>query len=178
MKKKLSLLYCLSLPLLFNFFGLLVVVLTESKSKKGNEKSTVEYEQKVNDEVMDTHFIDTMEAKLADDDNPCRNLFLLAVLLNEGKKGTNITEEKIKKMIEEEVLSFDKLPDIVKKLFETNSDLAYKSYSMLIKFDIDFMANILNDTEDDKFYRWKDLEQYHAIYSMVYNYIEGKELVS
>jgi hypothetical protein len=41
-KKELSLLYCISLPLLFNFFGFLVVILTESKSKKGNEKSTID----------------------------------------------------------------------------------------------------------------------------------------
>ena len=39
-KKELSLLYCLSLPLLFNFFGFLVVILTESKSKKVNEESS------------------------------------------------------------------------------------------------------------------------------------------
>ena len=38
--KELSLLYCLSLPLLFNFFGFLVVILTESKSKKVNEESS------------------------------------------------------------------------------------------------------------------------------------------
>jgi hypothetical protein len=39
-KKELSLLYCISLPLLFNFFGFLVVILTESKSKKVNEESS------------------------------------------------------------------------------------------------------------------------------------------
>jgi len=37
-EKELSLLYCISLPLLFNFFGFLVVILTESKSKKVNEE--------------------------------------------------------------------------------------------------------------------------------------------
>ena len=41
-EKELSLLYCISLPLLFNFFGFLVVILTESKSKKGVEKSTID----------------------------------------------------------------------------------------------------------------------------------------
>tara|TARA_A100001015_G_C15018942_1_gene726986 strand:- start:1638 stop:2804 length:1167 start_codon:yes stop_codon:yes gene_type:complete len=41
-EKELSLIYCLSLPLLFNFFGFLVVILTESKSKKGVEKSTID----------------------------------------------------------------------------------------------------------------------------------------
>ena len=41
-EKELSLLYYISLPLLFNFFGFLVVILTESKSKKGNEKSTID----------------------------------------------------------------------------------------------------------------------------------------
>lgn len=39
-EKELSLLYCISLPLLFNFFGFLVVILTESKSKKVNEESS------------------------------------------------------------------------------------------------------------------------------------------
>ena len=41
-EKELSLIYCISLPLLFNFFGFLVVILTESKSKKGIEKSTID----------------------------------------------------------------------------------------------------------------------------------------
>jgi hypothetical protein len=41
--KELSLLYCISLPLLFNFFGFLVVILTESKSKKVNEEPSANH---------------------------------------------------------------------------------------------------------------------------------------
>jgi uncharacterized tellurite resistance protein B-like protein len=124
-------------------------------------------------EAKDTQIIDSIESQLGGDDNPNRNLFLWAVDMNEGKKGTNISEEKINKMIEEDLLSAEKLPDTSKMALELDvPGLAYMSYGGFIRIDIDYMANILNDSEDDKFYRWKDLEQYHAIYTLVYNYID------
>ena len=124
-------------------------------------------------EAKDTQIIDSIESQLGGDDNPNRNLFSWAVDMNEGKKGTNISEEKINKMIEEDLLSAEKLPDTSKMALELDvPGLAYMSYGGFIRIDIDYMANILNDSEDDKFYRWKDLEQYHAIYTLVYNYID------
>ena len=124
-------------------------------------------------EAKDTQIIDSIESQLGGDDNPNRNLFSWAVDMNEGKKGTNISEEKINKMIEKDLLSAEKLPDTSKMALELDvPGLAYMSYGGFIRIDIDYMANILNDSEDDKFYRWKDLEQYHAIYTLVYNYID------
>jgi uncharacterized tellurite resistance protein B-like protein len=119
----------------------------------------------------DDSVIKDIESYLGGDDNPNKNLFLWAYDFNAGKKGTSIPAEKINKMIEEELLIVEKLPDTARLAAEVDINLGYITYGGFIRIDIEYMAGILNKTEDDKFYRWEDVEQYHAIYTLVFDYI-------
>jgi hypothetical protein len=49
----------------------------------------------------------------------------------------------------------------------------------MIRFDVDYLATILNEHDDDKFYGFDYIENYHTIYSSIYNCLiesSGKEL--
>lgn len=51
--------------------------------------------------------------------------------------------------------------------------------SKMIKFDVDYLATILNDHDDDRFYGFDYVENYHTIYLSIYNCLiesSGKEL--
>ena len=124
----------------------------------------------IKDEIDDAAIKD-IESHLGGDDNPNKNLFLWAYDFNAGKKGTSIPAEKINKMIEEELLIVEKLPDTARLAAEVDVNLGYITYGGFIRIDIEYMAGILNKAEDDKFYRWEDVEQYHAIYTLVLDYI-------
>lgn len=49
----------------------------------------------------------------------------------------------------------------------------------MIRFDVDYLATILNEYDDDRFYGFDYIENYHTIYSSIYNCLiesSGKEL--
>ena len=51
--------------------------------------------------------------------------------------------------------------------------------SKMIKFDVDYLATILNEHDDDRFYGFDYVENYHTIYLSIYNCLiesSGKEL--
>ena len=83
-------------------------------------------------------------------------------------------------MIEDELLIKEKLPKVLADLGlnEENTEIIYMGYVVFIKIDIDYLATILNETENNKFYGWEDVEQYHAIYTLVSNYIKKKYVPS
>ena len=198
-EKKYSLLYFIFIPLILGFLGWLIVIFTGSKEDrkdvpddfKTSKSNSLEDNELTEEEIEETNLdipditkdeidesdesddtaIKDIESYLGGDDNPNKNLFLWAYDFNRGKKGTNIPAEKINKMIEEELLSVEKLPDTARSAIEIGRNFAYITYLGFIRIDIGYMAGILSKTEDDKFYRWEDLEQYHAIYTRVSDYI-------
>ena len=92
---------------------------------------------------------------MSSEENPNKYLFEWARGLNEGKKGENIPLEKIDEMIEEELLTESQLKKVLKKinLNDSHMDKSFlaMAYGAFITIDIDYMANILNESENDKF---------------------------
>ncbi len=51
--------------------------------------------------------------------------------------------------------------------------------AQMIRFDVDYLATVLNEYDDDRFYGFDYIENYHTIYSSIYNCLiesSGKEL--
>ena len=121
--------------------------------------------------------IDDIESYLSSDENPNKHLFNWAYDLNQGKKGVNISEEKMINLIESEVLNDENLDKITGKIdFKKEDNDLKKTFKCLafgafIRIDIDYLASILNETENNKFIGWNDVEQYHAIYTLIHDYI-------
>ena len=139
-----------------------------------------EIQENIPKENNDTSAIDDIEDQLGKEDNPNRSLFLWAHALNSRPQGEKISEADIEKMIEDELLIKEKLPKQLTDLGlnEENAEIIYMGYVVFIKIDIDYLATILNETENNKFYGWEDVEQYHAIYTLVSNYIKKKYVPS
>jgi tetratricopeptide (TPR) repeat protein len=86
------------------------------------------------------------------------NEFSIGIFLGEDEKIRNATEG---------------LEIHIKRAFEMIGA------SKMIKFDVDYLATILNEHDDDRFYGFDYVENYHTIYLSIYNCLiesSGKEL--
>jgi RNA polymerase sigma factor (sigma-70 family) len=93
-------------------------------------------------------------------------------LIDKAKKGQRISDDDLNTLIEAEINDINSYPTDMIKIYDNNPEKlmgAQVGYLLFIKIDIDFLAKFLNKHDNNRFDGFDDIEQYHAIFTAVYN---------
>jgi len=97
-------------------------------------------------------------------------------LVEKGKKGVKIDQEKLVKLIQNLVIKLVKenadFSKLIKKNDPTSKELAIQGYATFNLFSlVKYLNDKLNEYEDNKFKKWDEIETYYSIYLFIYDTI-------
>ena len=97
-------------------------------------------------------------------------------LVEKGKKGVKIDQEKLVKLIQNLVIKLVKenadFSKLIKKNYPTSKELAIQGYATFNLFSlVKYLNDKLNEYEDNKFKKWDEIETYYSIYLFIYDTI-------
>ena len=97
-------------------------------------------------------------------------------LVEKGKKGVKIDQEKLVKLIQNLVIKLVKenadFSKLIKKNDPTSKELAIQGYTTFNLFSlVKYLNDKLNEYEDNKFKKWDEIETYYSIYLFIYDTI-------
>ena len=97
-------------------------------------------------------------------------------LVEKGKKGVKIEQEKLVKLIQNLVLKLVKedadFSKLIKKNDPASKELAIQGYATINLFLlVKYLNDKLNEYEDNKFEKWDEIETYYSLYLFIYDTI-------
>ena len=97
-------------------------------------------------------------------------------LVEKGKKGVKIEQEKLVKLIQNLVLKLVKedadFSKLIKKNDPASKELAIQGYATInIFLLVKYLNDKLNEYEDNKFEKWDEIETYYSLYLFIYDTI-------
>lgn len=97
------------------------------------------------------------------------------ILVENGKKGVTIDHEELTKLIHDLINKLVKEDVEYSKLYKKDAlskELAIQGYATTNLFSlVKYLNDKLNEYEDNKFKKWKEIETYYSIYLLIYDTI-------
>ena len=90
------------------------------------------------------------------------------------KKDSKMTQDEVAQNIINKILEKKNLPKEVSRVFGIEMSLGLSFYAELIRNEVDFMAKVLNQYQDNQFDGFQDIEQYHAWYTLIEEKLNNK----
>ena len=90
------------------------------------------------------------------------------------KKDSKMTQDEVAQNIINKILEKKNLPKKVSRVFGIEMSLGLSFYVELIRNEVDFMAKVLNQYQDNQFDGFQDIEQYHAWYTLIEEKLNNK----
>ena len=90
------------------------------------------------------------------------------------KKNSKMTQYEVAQNIINKILEKKNLPKEVSRVFGIEMSLGLSFYAELIRNEVDFMAKVLNQYQDNQFDGFQDIEQYHAWYTLIEEKLNNK----
>ena len=85
-----------------------------------------------------------------------------------------MTQDEVAQNIINKILEKKNLPKEVSRVFGIEMSLGLSFYAELIRNEVDFMAKVLNQYQDNQFDGFQDIEQYHAWYTLIEEKLNNK----